>query len=653
MDTTDSANNMESNDIINNNSNDIAKTVGEEKNTEEFKNEENKGNQKVKDDDERKKKKKKSKDREHGSRRHKDHKRDRERGSSRERKRSNGEKSTEADETGKDHNRSKEKRSDIRSRDRRSSDRRSSDRRRRERSADRSSRYRDRSDYRESSYRRGNSRSRSPRSRRRRHRSPSSGSSEDYRRRRRTRREDSRGRDVDNRDSKDRKEEEDAGVIRPATLKDIITANPGISMPDAIVRLNEHNTALAKGLPPPPLNAAEAARQGYYSSTGQQPQDAANAIAALSGNVPGPLGVTPEGPPETRQHRELYIGNLPPGITVPQLADFINNAFAQLGIAKDNAPKVVVSGWISPDSHYAFAELRTVEDANSALSCLNGLPVGAYALRIGRPKGYSAAGTPSANGLGAGANTGLLGGLPGTAGSNVIMGTNIPATIPDDQIKEIFSPFGELKAFNVVRNENGATKSAVMEFVFSAVVDGVITGLNALDIAGRKLAVMRIPTSSAELLLQPATSVYTPSQSIETVVDEPTPELLSLPPSPCLCLANVSTAEDLGDDELYEEILEDVSDECNKYGTVRSVIIPRTPNDLAEVEDDSAIGRIFVLFTDVAGAHSARGAISGRKFNGRIVKAFFFPDELLAQKRYTVPNSSSEEVGDEAVEELD
>lgn len=42
-----------------------------------------------------------------------------------------------------------------------------------------------------------------------------------------------------------------------------------------------------------------------------------------------------------------------------------------------------------------------------------------------------------------------------------------------------------------------------------------------------------------------------------------------------LCLLNMVTEEELQDEEEYEEILEDVKEECNKYGQVKSIEIPR------------------------------------------------------------------------------
>lgn len=42
-----------------------------------------------------------------------------------------------------------------------------------------------------------------------------------------------------------------------------------------------------------------------------------------------------------------------------------------------------------------------------------------------------------------------------------------------------------------------------------------------------------------------------------------------------LCLLNMVTPEELMEEEEYEDILEDIKEECNKYGVVRSVEIPR------------------------------------------------------------------------------
>lgn len=56
----------------------------------------------------------------------------------------------------------------------------------------------------------------------------------------------------------------------------------------------------------------------------------------------------------------------------------------------------VVSTWISSDSHYAFVEFRTAEEANHGFQ-LQGMNIQGYEIKIGRPKAYS--GTMSALGI--------------------------------------------------------------------------------------------------------------------------------------------------------------------------------------------------------------------------------------------------------------
>lgn len=46
----------------------------------------------------------------------------------------------------------------------------------------------------------------------------------------------------------------------------------------------------------------------------------------------------------------------------------------------------------------------------------------------------------------------------------------------------------------------------------------------------------------------------------------------------------------------------------------------------------AGVGKIFVLFVDIEGAAKARNAVNGRTFNGNVVEAMYYPEELLLQK---------------------
>lgn len=51
------------------------------------------------------------------------------------------------------------------------------------------------------------------------------------------------------------------------------------------------------------------------------------------------------------------------------------------------------------------------------------------------------------------------------------------------------------------------------------------------------------------------------------------------------------TPDELKDEEEYEDILEDIREECNKYGVVRSLEIPRPIEGI----DVPGCGKVFIL----------------------------------------------------------
>lgn len=76
-------------------------------------------------------------------------------------------------------------------------------------------------------------------------------------------------------------------------------------------------------------------------------------------------------------------------------------------------------------------------------------------------------------------------------------------------------------------------------------------------------------------------------------------------PTEVLCLLNMVMPEELVDDEDYEEILEDIREECCKYGSLRSIEIPR-PVDGVEVPGCGKVSHQRVPLLPCSGASSVR-----------------------------------------------
>lgn len=148
-----------------------------------------------------------------------------------------------------------------------------------------------------------------------------------YRRRERSRSRSAEKRRADRdkeREERSEKEKKDkADGVKRITLKDILTANPGISMPDAVQRLNVYNTAAAMSTGPldpsvastalsGPSNGVSGGMEMYYGGHPVDPNTAAmaaaQAVAALNAQVVGaggPFGVIGAGGAITKPHREV------------------------------------------------------------------------------------------------------------------------------------------------------------------------------------------------------------------------------------------------------------------------------------------------------------------------------------------------------------
>lgn len=86
-----------------------------------------------------------------------------------------------------------------------------------------------------------------------------------------------------------------------------------------------------------------------------------------------------------------------------------------------------------------------------------------------------------------------------------------------------------------------------------------------------------------------------------------------------LCLVNIVSPDELVSPEDSADVLEDVRSECLLHGAVLSMQMPR-----------SAPGRIFVEFANAAQAQAASQALTGRKYNGRVVATGFHDPKKYA-----------------------
>lgn len=82
----------------------------------------------------------------------------------------------------------------------------------------------------------------------------------------------------------------------------------------------------------------------------------------------------------------------------------------------------------------------------------------------------------------------------------------------------------------------------------------------------------------------------------------------------------------------HTEICEDVQEECEKYGKVLELKVPRPTGGSRQ---SAGVGKIFVKFDTKESATKALTALAGRKFADRTVVTTYFPEvRLLCTSRF-------------------
>ncbi|KAK4702393.1 splicing factor U2AF 65 kDa subunit, partial [Phenoliferia sp. Uapishka_3] len=342
-----------------------------------------------------------------------------------------------------------------------------------------------------------------------------------------------------------------------------------------------------------------------------------------------------------RQSRRLYVGNITMEATEEAISHFFNSKMAEMGLLSDKGlgedlmglglkgDQPVISVHLNYEKNYAFVEFRNGDEATNALG-FDGIIFQNNALKIRRPKDYLGADfdSPSVH-------------VPGVVSTNVpdtvnkIFVGGLPSYLTDDQVMELLKSFGELRSFNLVKEGgSGASKGfAFCEYVDPAMTEVACQGLNGMELGDRFLVVQRAALG-ANPGKRPGEPDYLPMAPVTA------PSIIAASsgqgtPTKVLQILNMVAVEELTNDEDYKDILEDIREECGKYGTVEEVKIPRpiaTEKGRVDIKASEAIkdlGKVFVMFEKEEETTKALRAIAGRQFGGRLCICAYASTEIF------------------------
>lgn len=373
------------------------------------------------------------------------------------------------------------------------------------------------------------------------------------------------------------------------------------------------------------VTAEQAKLSGMFPLPGaprQQPMDPSR-LQAFMNQPSGSASASALKPSNSRQAKRLFVYNFPSSATEDSIQDFFNLQLNHLNVISSSDPCISVQ--ISKDRTFALCELKTPEDTTMALAldgqsmepedasngASNGAPTG---LQISRPKDYIV----PAQSDDADYQEGVISNNV-KDGPHKICISQIPIYLSEEQVTELLTSFGELKSFVLVK-DTGTDQSkgiAFCEYVDTTATNIAVDGLNGMEIADESLKVKK-----ACVGIQQASGLEMGVNAMSMLAGTSSNDAEQ---GRVLMLLNMVTPEELMDPQEYEEIQEDVHEECSKYGQVLELKIPRPQPP----KENKGVGKIFVKYDTPDSAQKALRALAGRKFADRTVVVTFFGEEYF------------------------
>ena len=112
-------------------------------------------------------------------------------------------------------------------------------------------------------------------------------------------------------------------------------------------------------------------------------------------------------------------------------------------------------------------------------------------------------------------------------------------------------------------------------------------------------------------------------------------------PSHKLKLQNLLGPDEIADDKEFAECIDDIKDECARFGTLVSCVFPRPPELHGYAEAD--VGSCFVHYELMSAAVRAQSDLDGRDFDSRKVIATFVHEESKEESKEEPQEEAKEE----------
>jgi len=378
---------------------------------------------------------------------------------------------------------------------------------------------------------------------------------------------------------------------------------------------------------------------GTPRNTNAMTPEALRALAEGKAPPPGPTGsmLAPLDVPKlwalnasnSRQARRLVISKLPPSSTPAEIQNHFNLLVSRLNVYKEAGGEPVKDVKKATSGGMAIVEFTESIYATTILALEDEIDYNGVQLEVRRPANYIV--QPPPENEKTPSTDVLTQDVPDSTEKLVIKG--LPTYLTSEQALELVETFGAVRGWILV-SETDSSESKVDPGVIIADSKGVafvqfkdptVTPVALENLNGMSLNDDHTLSVSyaCQGLVQTTTAVENPGGAMGMITSLAAERGSENARSRVLLLLNMVTGDDLMDADEYDDILQDVKTEADRFGKVLDLQIPRP---LGRSGEGPGVGKVFVRFETEDDCEAALRGIAGRKFSERTVVASFYPE---------------------------
>lgn len=329
----------------------------------------------------------------------------------------------------------------------------------------------------------------------------------------------------------------------------------------------------------------------------------------------------------SRQGRRLVVSKLPPSSTEAEIHNFFNDVIRRLNIYKESGGEPVKDVKKATSGGIAMVEFSESTYATTALAIEDDIEYSGVQLELRRPHDYII--QPPPKDLTLSSDT-VSTEVPDSTEKLVIKG--LPAHLTSEQGLELVEAFGAVQGWILISEPDSSESKVPILSVytndegvaFTQFKDATITPIALNSLNGMQLNEEHTLSVSFACVGYSQIAIATDcSGGAMGMVTSLAGERGDTPRSRVLILLNMVTGDDLMDADEYDDILQDVKEECDRHGKVLDLQIPRP---LGRSGEGPGVGKVFVRFETEEGCAAALKGLAGRKFSERTIVASYYPE---------------------------